>query len=127
MSRASQWVVGLIGAVAVVSFVVALTASLALSSTRSDLDKARADLASLSNPNGAPGDLADLRQRVDEADSRLLQVEKSTGALTLTEACKSSYVDSYYEKLLGANQAGTDESGAIGFINAICPRTRFLN
>ena len=89
----------------------------------SDLRKARADIRTL---QARVTDLAGAASKRDATAPSLSSLESSIGTLqsdvtAIVRACPDKDVNAYYQRLLGAQTAGEDQSAAINLLTTICP------
>jgi hypothetical protein len=134
MSVAGKIILGVVGLVAMVAAVFAVTADAQVHSDTQKLDRADARLVSAddsiaalqkktASPAGDASTVASLSTQFDEQESELNSDENKIAALQKLGACKQSSAGPYYQQLLGASNAGSDESAATNLLLAICPQS----
>jgi septal ring factor EnvC (AmiA/AmiB activator) len=132
MSLLGKIILAVVGLVAVVAAVVAVSADAQAHSERQRLDRAdtrlataNASIAQLEKKTASPGDastVSSLSSSLDEQEQELSTIENEIAEMKKLGACQQTTAGQYYQQLLGASNAGTDESAATGLLLAICPQ-----
>lgn len=101
-------------AVAIAGLIVAVTTRDQLTQTRHQLAATKARLEVVAGIHS--------NSELTQVQEDLTTVTDEVRALRDRDACPPTTSVAYYERLLGAAETGTDETGAEGLIGTICPQ-----
>lgn len=87
-----------------------------LAITRGQLADVRTQLTSVTGTTTAHDDQID---SIATLNSQLAALSNQVDALV--KACPDKAVNAYYQRLVGAEEAGTDETVALAILSTICP------